>query len=66
MLALALLPLPIAFVVFYFLRSSKDMPKTWREFVCELKVQLSGTIGLAEDIVFRFGNKVGEFWRDIF
>ncbi|KAG5672998.1 hypothetical protein PVAND_003079 [Polypedilum vanderplanki] len=58
MLALALIPLPIAFVIFYFLRSSKEMPKTWREFVSELKMQGSGAMGLLEDTFMRFKNKV--------
>lgn len=62
LMALAAVPLPIAFVIFYFLRSSKEMPTTWREFVCELKIQASGFIGLAEDTVLRFRNKVGEFF----
>lgn len=54
-------PVAVVFLVFYFLRSSKEMPKNWREFVLELKIQASGTQGLTEDTIMRFRNKVGEF-----
>lgn len=60
MLALAIPPL-LAFLCFYFLRSSKEMPKNWRELVIELKIQASGAIGMGEDTILRFKNKVGEF-----
>jgi hypothetical protein len=59
-LALAVPPIAAVFLVFYFLRSSKEMPKNWREFVIELKIQASGTQGLAEDTIMRYWNKVGE------
>lgn len=60
-LAIIVPPVAVALVVFYFLRSSKEMPKNWREFKLELKIQASGTQGLAEDTVMRIKNKVGEF-----
>lgn len=59
--ALMLPPVAVAFLAFYFLRSSKEMPKNWREFVLELKMQASGTQGLVEDTFMRLLNKVGEF-----
>lgn len=59
-LALAVPPMAAVFFLFYFLRSSKEMPKNWREFVLELKIQASGTQGLAEDTFMRLWNKVGE------
>lgn len=59
MLALAIPPVAVVFFVFYFLRSSKEMPKNWREFVLEMKIQASGTQGLAEDTFMRFRNRVG-------
>lgn len=59
-LALAVPPIAAIFLVFYFLRSSKEMPKNWREFVVELKIQASGTQGLTEDTIMRYWNKVGE------
>lgn len=62
-LALAIPPIAVVFFVFYFLRSSKEMPKNWREFVLELKIQASGTQGLAEDTFMRPWNKVGEYRR---
>jgi hypothetical protein len=52
-------PMAVLFLVFYFLRSSKEMPKNWREFVLEMKIQAAGTQGLTEDTVMRFRNKVG-------
>ncbi|CRK88704.1 CLUMA_CG002366, isoform B [Clunio marinus] len=57
-LALFIPPLAMIFFAFYFLRSSKEMPKNWREFVVELKIQASGTQGLAEDTIMRYWNKV--------
>lgn len=63
-LALAVPPVAVIFLVFYFLRSSKEMPKNWREFVLELKIQASGTQGLTEDTLMRFRNKVGECGND--
>lgn len=59
MLALAIPPV-VAFLAFYFLRSSKEMPKNWRAFVVEMKIQANGTLGLIEDIVLRYRNKVGK------
>lgn len=56
--ALAVPPFAVAFLVFYFLRSSKDMPKNWREFVVEMKIQASGTQGLTEDTIMILWNKV--------
>lgn len=59
-LALMVPPVAVVFLVFYFLRSSKEMPKNWREFIVEMKIQMSGTQGLAEDTIMRFRNRVGE------
>lgn len=61
MIALVVPPVAVVFFVFYFLRSSKEMPKNWREFVLEMKIQASGTQGLAEDTFMRLRNRVGEF-----
>lgn len=66
MLALVVPPVAVVFFVFYFLRSSKEMPKTWREFVLEMKMQASGTQGLAEDSFMRFRNRVGKFNRVLY
>lgn len=60
MLAIVVPPVAVAFLVFYFLRSSKEMPKNYRELVLELKIQASGTQGLIEDTLMRFWNRVGE------
>lgn len=60
MLAFAIPPIAVAFLAFYFLRSSKEMPKNWKSFVVELKIQGNGTIGLIEDMLLRYKNKVGE------
>lgn len=60
MLALVIPPVVVAFLCFYFLRSSKEMPSNWRELVIELKIQASGAIGLGEDTILRFRNKIGE------
>lgn len=49
-----------AFAVFYFMKSSKEMPKNMKELWIELQVQHSGTQGLIEDLLFRSRNKVGK------
>lgn len=59
-LAIVVPPVLMAIMAFYFLRSSKDMPKNWRELVIELKMQACGAQGLGEDILLRFRNKVGK------
>ena len=46
--------------MFFFLRSSKEMPKTWKELELELKFQFHGLIGYYEDVLTSFKNKVGE------
>lgn len=57
-IALICLALFIALVVFFFLRTSKEMPKNWEEFKIELKMQSAGTTALLEDIFLRYKNKV--------
>lgn len=59
-LALVAPPIVVLFCLYYFLRSTKEMPKNWREFVIELKIQSSGAQGLLEDTLMRFHNKVGK------
>ena len=50
----------ILFITFFFLRTSKDMPKNWEEFVIEFKMQASGAQALMEDTFLRYKNKVGK------
>lgn len=52
----------VAFAIFYFMKSSKEMPKNMKELWIELQVQHSGTQGLIEDLLFRTRNKVGEWF----
>lgn len=52
--------LVLAGLVFYFCKSSKEMPKNWKELVVEFQVQRSGVEGIAEDIFLRSRNKIGE------
>lgn len=65
-LALMVPPMAIIFLAFYFLRSSKEFPKNWRELLVEFKIQASGTQGLTEDTIMRFWNRVGEFYLSRF
>ena len=58
-LALAVPPLAL-FIVFYFLRSTPEMPKNWREFMHEINIQATGSLGLVEDLLMKLRNKVGE------
>ena len=48
-------------LLFFFLKSSKEMPKNMQELICELKVQWCGVRAMFEDMVLRGKNKVGEF-----
>ncbi|XP_058458923.1 dehydrogenase/reductase SDR family member on chromosome X [Malaya genurostris] len=50
--------LAILFFIFYFMKSSKEMPKNWSQLVSEIKVQQIGFLGIVEDIVLRRANKV--------
>jgi NAD(P)-dependent dehydrogenase (short-subunit alcohol dehydrogenase family) len=45
-------------LLFYFCKSSKEMPKNWREFVVECKVQYAGATGIVEDIALRRRNRI--------
>lgn len=57
----------VAFAVFYFMKSSKEMPKNMKELWIELQVQHSGTQGLIEDLLFRARNKVGKcFYKFVY
>ncbi|CAG9809471.1 unnamed protein product [Chironomus riparius] len=57
LIALAVLVV-ILFITFFFLRTQKDMPKNWEEFVIEFKMQAGGTQALIEDTFLRYKNKV--------
>ncbi|XP_055594098.1 dehydrogenase/reductase SDR family member on chromosome X [Uranotaenia lowii] len=45
-------------LIFFFMKSSKEMPKNWSQFVSELRVQQCGFVGISEDILLRRSNKV--------
>ena len=64
LIALAVLVV-ILFVTFFFLRTQKDMPKNWDEFVIEFKMQAGGTQALIEDTFLRYKNKVGKLGYDM-
>lgn len=49
----------LGFVAFYCSRSSKEMPKNWRQFRSEILWQYLGVRGLIEDYVLRKYNRVG-------
>lgn len=53
--------LALAIFLLYYMRSSKETPKNWREFVVEAKFQIHGVVGFSEDVFMRCFNKVGEF-----
>lgn len=50
----------IGFIAFYMGRSSKEMPKSWRQFKSEILWQYLGVRGLIEDYYLRKNNHVGE------
>lgn len=49
----------LTFVAFYFTKSSKEMPKNWRQFKSEILWQYLGVRGLIEDYWLRKYNRVG-------
>lgn len=53
--------LALAFFMLYYMRSSKETPKNWRELIIEAKFQLHGAAGFIEDVFMRCFNKIGEF-----
>lgn len=64
LLVAASVPLGILGIVFFFLRTSKEMPKNFKEFQIEASMQIGGAAALVEDTFLRFKNKVGEFLSD--
>ncbi|XP_055629128.1 dehydrogenase/reductase SDR family member on chromosome X [Toxorhynchites rutilus septentrionalis] len=58
LLALAVGGLVLVVLIFFFMKSSKELPKNWSQLVSEIRVQQCGTIGIAEDILLRRRNKV--------
>lgn len=50
----------LGFAAFYVGRSSKQMPKNWRQFKSEILWQYLGVRGLIEDYYLRKHNRVGE------
>ncbi|XP_053684486.1 dehydrogenase/reductase SDR family member on chromosome X [Sabethes cyaneus] len=48
----------VLFSIFYFMKSSKEMPKNFSQLVAEIKVQQVGFLGIVEDIVLRGANRV--------
>lgn len=53
--------LVVAFLGFYFTRSSKSMPKSFSELKSEIYWQYHGIRGLVEDAVLKKNNRVGEW-----
>lgn len=51
----------LGFVAFYLGRSSKEMPKNWRQLRSEILWQYLGVRGLIEDYYLRKYNRVGMF-----
>uniref|UniRef100_A0A2M4DM74 Putative dehydrogenase with different specificities related to short-chain alcohol dehydrogenase n=1 Tax=Anopheles darlingi TaxID=43151 RepID=A0A2M4DM74_ANODA len=44
--------------IFFFMKSSKEMPKNWSQFVCEVRMQICGFQGLLDDFIMRSRNRV--------
>uniref|UniRef100_A0A182P526 Uncharacterized protein n=1 Tax=Anopheles epiroticus TaxID=199890 RepID=A0A182P526_9DIPT len=52
------LPVGLLLAIFFFMKSSKEMPKNWSQFVCEVRMQICGFQGLLDDFIMRPRNKV--------
>ncbi|CRK88707.1 CLUMA_CG002369, isoform A [Clunio marinus] len=56
LLILLLLSLLVVLFILYYGRSSKRMPRNWREFTIELKYQYYGGMGFLADVLMKFKN----------
>ncbi|XP_049291009.1 dehydrogenase/reductase SDR family member on chromosome X [Anopheles funestus] len=52
------LPVGLLLAIFFFMKSSKEMPKNWTQFVCEVRMQICGFQALLDDFIMRPRNKV--------
>lgn len=48
-------------LVFYFMRTSVELPKTWPQFKTEVQFIFGGIRGCAQDIALTFRNKICEY-----
>ncbi|XP_055919607.1 retinol dehydrogenase 12 [Eupeodes corollae] len=46
------------FVMFYFFKTSKEMPKNWYEWKTEFRFQYVGAVGLVHDLIYASRDKV--------
>lgn len=51
----------ILLAIFFFMKSSKEMPKNWTQFVCEVRMQICGFQALLDDFIMRSHNKVENY-----
>uniref|UniRef100_A0A182JCK3 Dehydrogenase with different specificities related to short-chain alcohol dehydrogenase n=1 Tax=Anopheles atroparvus TaxID=41427 RepID=A0A182JCK3_ANOAO len=52
------IPVGILLVIFFLMKSSKEMPKNWSQFVCEVRMQICGFQAILDDFIMRSRNKV--------
>uniref|UniRef100_A0A2M3Z1M9 Putative dehydrogenase with different specificities related to short-chain alcohol dehydrogenase n=1 Tax=Anopheles braziliensis TaxID=58242 RepID=A0A2M3Z1M9_9DIPT len=52
------IPVALLLAIFFFMKSSKEMPKNWSQFVCEVRMQICGFQGLLDDFIMRSRNRV--------
>uniref|UniRef100_A0A8D8APK7 Dehydrogenase/reductase SDR family member on chromosome X n=1 Tax=Culex pipiens TaxID=7175 RepID=A0A8D8APK7_CULPI len=48
----------VGLLIFFFMKSSKEMPRNWAQLVTELKMQQCGFLALLEDAFLRRSNRV--------
>ena len=53
--------LTLLFCMFWFSKTSKEVPKSWYEWKMEFRYQYLGIAGLIEDFTYRSKDKVGMF-----
>ncbi|XP_055837573.1 dehydrogenase/reductase SDR family member on chromosome X [Episyrphus balteatus] len=58
MLIISVVILVSLFVMFYFFKTSKEMPKNWYEWKTELRFQYIGAIGIIHDLIYASRDKV--------
>lgn len=58
MLLLFVTILASIFMMFYFFKTSKEMPKSWYEWKTEFKFQYIGAVGLIHDYIYAYRDKV--------
>uniref|UniRef100_A0A182FWA3 Uncharacterized protein n=1 Tax=Anopheles albimanus TaxID=7167 RepID=A0A182FWA3_ANOAL len=57
------IPVALVLAISFFMKSSKEMPKNWSQFMCEVRMQICGFQAILEDCFMRSRNRVARSFR---